>query len=68
MTSELETDMCGTKVRKGESHGGRRRVTWRASTGLRYCELFMRRTTVTAGLPGKNGGLGESLRQKETEL
>lgn len=46
----------------------RRRSTWGASAGLRDGEFLMRRATITAGLPGKDGRLGEGLRQKATGL
>ena len=56
-----------------EGRGGKRKImrgwrTWGAPAGLRDGELLMRCTTVTAGLPGKDGRLGESLRQRATRL
>lgn len=42
--------------------------TWGSSAGLSDVELLMRRAAVAARLPGKDGGLYEGLRHKETWL
>lgn len=64
----------GKASKLGESHvqdrrrPNSRRSTWGAFAGLRDGEFLMRRATVTAGLAGKDGRLGEGLRQRATGL
>lgn len=57
-----------TEWRMGIKAAWRWTCTWGASAGLRDAELLVRRSTVAAGLRGKDGRLGESLSQKGTGL
>lgn len=41
--------------------------TWGASAGLSDGEFLMGGATITTGLPGKDGGLCQSLRQRGGE-
>lgn len=45
----------------------RKRPTWGASAGLGDGEFLMRGTTITTGLPGKDGRLCKSLRKTERQ-
>lgn len=58
-----------TNWRKGIRGGAEAEArTWGASAGLSDAELLVRGAAIATGLPGKDGGLGQSLRRRERRV